>query len=565
MKVNKNNLLIILDGFGLSDNKKSSAYLNANAPTLNKILDEKNKNFKHAKLTAHGELVGLPKNQMGNSEVGHLNIGSGQIVMQDILRIDNDIKNKTFAKNKNLLTFIKEGMKTTKDFHLIGLVSDGGVHSSMKHLFSILETLKQNKVKNVYIHAILDGRDTLPTSAKKYLNDLEKEINKLGFGEIVTIAGRYYALDRDKNWDRVKLYYDAITNPKCKDNIKKGEQIFKNYKDAFFDAYGKGETDEFVIPRKIKSKVIIKSENNIKKKVAEQDNMFPYIKNGDSILFFNFRADRARELTRSFLEKDFKGFKRNVSLKKLNFATLTNYDDTFDKFKIKVIYDKKNIKNTLGEYISGLGLKQLRIAETEKYAHVTFFFNGGVEKKNKNEDRILIPSPKVKTYDLKPSMSANEITETLIKNIKKNKYDLIIVNFANPDMVGHTGDFKAGVKAVEAVDKCLKKVLDCFDKNILENKKNNKERKIYNIILTADHGNIEDMKTNTGLKITSHSINKVPFVLINNDKNLNIRKTGKLSDIAPTLLSLMSLKIPSEMTGESLLKMSKDRLSKKGE
>lgn len=498
-------ILIIMDGFGLKD-PKDNAIATANTPNLDYLF----KNYPTTKISASGLAVGLPEGQMGNSEVGHTNIGAGRVVYQDLTRISKSIKDGDFFGNEALLSAIKHSKENNSSLHIMGLLSDGGVHSHIEHLYAILDLIKNHDLKNVYIHAFLDGRDTPPKSGEKYLNELLKKINETKVGKIATISGRYYAMDRDKRWDRIKKAYDTIV-------LAKGKK-FNNPIEAIENSYRNNITDEFFVPCVI-------DENGT-------------IKNNDSIIFFNFRPDRARQITKSIVLKDFNFFERNISLKNIKFVCLTEYDKNLYPF-VDVAFKPETLKNTLGEYISSLGLKQLRIAETEKYAHVTFFFNGGTEKEYPLEDRILIPSPKVATYDLQPEMSANLITKRVTEEIEKNKYDLIILNFANCDMVGHTGNFEAAVKAVECVDLCVKKVVD----------------KILSLngyaIITADHGNADKMRDSNGNPFTAHTTNPVPLCFVG--CNFKLKPNGKLSDIAPSILDLLNLKIPKEMTGESLI------------
>ncbi|BEP28749.1 2,3-bisphosphoglycerate-independent phosphoglycerate mutase [Helicovermis profundi] len=501
--------LIILDGWGKSNMNNGNAIFNANTPNYDGYM----KKFPNTLLGASGLDVGLPDGQMGNSEVGHLNIGSGRVIYQALTRVTKSIKDGDFFENEVLLKAVNNAKINNSSLHLMGLLSDGGVHSHIKHLFAFLDLAKRNGVDKVYLHAFLDGRDTPPQSGINYLAEVENYMKKNEIGKIATISGRYYAMDRDQRWERVEIAYKALVNGEGNKST--------SVKDAIEKSYAEGLTDEFVLPT-----VIL--ENN--KPTAT-------ISENDSIIFFNFRPDRAREITRSIVDIDFNGFKRNYF--KTDFACLTEYDVTIKN--VDVAYKPNKITNTLGEYISKLGKKQLRIAETEKYAHVTFFFNGGVEEANPNEDRVLIPSPKVATYDLMPEMSAYLVTEELLKRIDEDKYDLIILNFANPDMVGHTGVMSAAVKAVEVVDECLGRII-----NKLESK-NGK------MIITADHGNAEkmiDFETNSPM--TAHTTNHVPCILLG-EGNVELRKDGKLCDLAPTLLELMQIEKPSEMTGESII------------
>lgn len=497
-------LLIILDGLGLGQDSDSNAFKVADTPVLDNLMKE----YPNTKLYASGEEVGLPKGQIGNSEVGHLNIGAGRIVYQDLTRINKDIETEDFFENQAINEAIDSAKEKGKNLHLIGLVSKGGVHSSFEHLKALIKLAKKKNFENLYIHAFLDGRDVLPKSAYDDIEELEL-ILKENTGTLSTIIGRYYAMDRDKRWERVERAYDAMVN---RVGLKENSlQAIKSY-------YDQGINDEFMEP-------IICSGKGIEE--------------GDSVVFFNFRADRARQLTRAFIEKDFNEF-TNIKAKdlNLNFVTMTEYDANFEN--LQIAYGQEELKNTLGEYISSKGIKQLRIAETEKYAHVTFFFNGGKEKPFNNEDRLLINSPKVATYDLKPEMSAYEVTDELVDKIEKDTYGLIIANYANPDMVGHTGVVDAAVKAVETVDKCLEKVIKAARDNN------------YNIIITADHGNCEQMKElGKDTPYTAHTTNQVPLILIGKDVEL---EEGILADIAPTILDLMGLEKPEEMTENSIIR-----------
>lgn len=504
-------MLMILDGFGVTDRIEGNAVIAAKKPNYDMLLN----NFPNTKLKASGLSVGLPEGQMGNSEVGHLNIGAGRIIYQELTRISKDIKEGKFFENEVINKAMNEALKNDSCLHLLGLLSDGGVHSHILHLKALLKLAKQKGLKKVYVHAFLDGRDVPPSSAKTYIEDIESYMNEIGVGKIATISGRYYAMDRDKRWERVKLAYDALALGKGEKSNSAMEAVEKSYKDK--------KTDEFVLPT-----IIFQGENPI-----------GIIKNNDSVIFYNFRPDRARELTRALNDRVFDGFER--SNLNLNFVTMTQYDKTIED--VEVAYKPQNYKNTLGEYVSSLGLKQLRIAETEKYAHVTFFFNGGIEKPNEGEDRILVPSPKVATYDLQPEMSAYEVTDKLIEKLDSDVYNLIIVNYANPDMVGHTGIFEAAKKAIEDVDLCIGRVY----KKIME--------KGGSLFVTADHGNSENMVDyNTGNAMTAHTTNEVPFIYVGNDvKGKKLKDGGILADIAPTILDEMGVPIPEEMTGKSLI------------
>ena len=507
----KPTVLMILDGYGLNDKEKANAVYEAKTPVMDQLMKE----YPFVKGNASGMAVGLPDGQMGNSEVGHLNMGAGRIVYQELTRITKEIQDGDFFKNEALLKAVENCKKNNSDLHLFGLLSDGGVHSHNTHMYGILELAKREGIKNVYLHAFLDGRDTAPTSGKGFVEDALKEMEKIGVGEIATVSGRYYAMDRDNRWDRVEKAYKALVE---------GEGLTAECAlCAVQNSYDKGENDEFVVPT-----VVLKDG----KPVAT-------VKDNDSVIFFNFRPDRAREITRAINDREFAGFKRETL--DLVFVTMTQYDKTLEG--VNIAFKPQTLVNTLGEYVASKGLKQLRIAETEKYAHVTFFFNGGVEKENEGEERALIASPKVATYDLKPEMSAYEVTDELLKRLDEDKYDMVILNFANPDMVGHTGIVEAAVKAIEAVDECLGKVVD----KVLE-----KEGTVF---ITADHGNAETMIDEaTGNPFTAHTTNKVPFVWVSNNREGKSLSDGKLADIAPTMLNVMGLDVPSEMSGECLIK-----------
>ncbi|WP_291637971.1 2,3-bisphosphoglycerate-independent phosphoglycerate mutase, partial [Clostridium sp.] len=440
-------MLMILDGFGLSDNVDGNAVVAANKPNYDKII----KKYPSSKLSASGLDVGLPEGQMGNSEVGHLNIGAGRIVYQALTKITKEINEGNFFKNPAFTSAIDKAIAANSSVHLLGLLSDGGVHSHIDHLKALIKLAKDKGAKNVYVHAFLDGRDVQPGSALKYISELEEYMKEIGVGKIATVCGRYYAMDRDKRWERVQLAYNAMVLSKGEENTSAIEAVKKAIHD--------NKTDEFVLPTVI----------------MENSKPIAAIHNNDSVIFFNFRPDRAREITRAINDSVFEGFKRETL--SLNFVCTTQYDISIEN--VDVAYAPESYSNTLGEYVSKMGKKQLRIAETEKYAHVTFFFNGGVEAPNPNEDRALIPSPKVATYDLKPEMSAYEVTEELLKRLKTNEYDMIILNYANPDMVGHTGDFEAAKKAIETVDECLGKIVE----SVLSSDGT--------VFITADHGNSE--------------------------------------------------------------------------
>lgn len=505
--------LVVMDGYGINKNLKGNAIANAHTPNLDRFYKE----YPNTTLKSSGMAVGLPEGQMGNSEVGHLNIGAGRVVYQEFARISKSIDDGDFYTNEVLVEAVDNAIKHNSALHIMGLLSDGGVHSHITHLYALLKLAKDKGLERVYVHAFLDGRDVPPACANEYITALEKKMAELGVGRIATVEGRYYAMDRDKRWERVKLAYDAIV-----DGI--GIQV-NSAVEAVNKAYERGETDEFVKPSV----------------VMDGDKPTATVKPNDSIVFFNFRPDRARQLTRSFIYEDFDSFERRRGYIPVYFVTMTQYDETFGDLVHVAFEPIKKMENTLGEYLSKNGIKQLRIAETEKYAHVTFFFNGGIEEPNENEDRVLIPSPKVPTYDLKPEMSAYEVTDELVKRIKSKEYQFILVNYANCDMVGHTGVYEAAVKAIEAVDQCLGRVVDAVrEQNGV-------------VFITADHGNAEQMiDYETGEPMTAHTTNVVPFIAIGVG-DVKLREGGKLADIAPTVLDVMGLAKPKEMTGESLI------------
>ncbi|NLO83320.1 MAG: 2,3-bisphosphoglycerate-independent phosphoglycerate mutase [Clostridiales bacterium] len=505
--------LIIMDGFGINNRKEWNAVYQASTPNIDRYWNE----YPHVMIGASGLDVGLPDGQMGNSEVGHLNIGAGRIVYQEFTRISKAIEDGVFFSNKALLTAVENVKKNGSKLHLMGLVSDGGVHSHIEHLYALVELAKSHGLEQVYIHCFMDGRDVPPSSGKSYIEMLEKKLREYEFGKIATVAGRYYAMDRDRRWDRTQKAYDAM--------VLGNGKFASSAVQAMEQSYNDGVTDEFVIPTV----------------VLEGGKPVATIGSNDSIIFFNFRPDRARQITRSFIERDFSEFPRGMGYFHVCFVSMTQYDITYKN--IHVAFEPQNLKNTFGEYISKLGKKQLRIAETEKYAHVTFFFNGGVEKPNENEDRVLIPSPKVATYDLKPSMSAFEVTDEVERRIASGEYDVIILNYANCDMVGHTGVMEAAVEAIETVDKCVGRVVEAV------------RSRGGKVIITADHGNAEQMLDyETGQPHTAHTSNPVPFILVDDTrKNAVLREGGRLADIIPTVLELMGLDKPEEMTGESLI------------
>lgn len=509
----KQYLLMIMDGVGINEEEKGNALKLANTPNLDYLFEK----YPNTNIKTSGMAVGLPDGQMGNSEVGHTNIGAGRIVYQELTRISKEIKEEKFFENESLLKAMRNAKENGSSLHLLGLVSDGGVHSHIEHLYALLQMAKRENIEKVYIHAILDGRDTPPTSAVDYLKNLEEEIKKVGVGKIATVLGRYYAMDRDNRWERIKLAYDAIANGV-------GNK-FKTVQKAVETSYEAQEFDEFVKP------IVIVDENS---------NPITTVNNNDSIIFFNFRPDRAREITKAFTLDGFDAFETK-NIENLVFVSMTQYDEILKN--VLVAYKPQVLKNTFGEYISNLGYTQLRTAETEKYAHVTFFFNGGVEEPYKGEDRILVASPKVATYDLKPEMSAYEVTDNILKAIDDKKYDVIIVNYANGDMVGHTGNVEKAIEAIEALDECIGKVITKIEEVEGE------------ALISADHGNCEYMlDLKTGEAITSHSTFDVPLIVVSN--RVKSVKSGRLCDLTPTLLTLMGEKIPEEMTGESLVSFS---------
>lgn len=502
--------LIILDGFGINEKEQGNAIKAANKPNIDKLF----KNYTNTILHTSGMDVGLPTGQMGNSEVGHTNIGAGRIVYQELTRITKSIHDGDFFEKKEFLHAVENCKKNNSKLHLFGLLSDGGVHSHNTHLYALVELAKKNGLKDIYIHCFLDGRDVPPDSAKGFVEELDAKLKEIGVGQIATVMGRFYAMDRDKRWERVKLAYDAMVLGK---GLTHTDAVA-----AVAESYARQELDEFVKPT-----VMVNGD----KPVAT-------IEANDSIIFFNFRPDRAREITRAFIDADFDGFEREKGYFPVHYVCMTQYDSTMKN--VEVSYKPDSLSNTFGEYISKLGFRQLRIAETEKYAHVTFFFNGGVEEVYEGEDRALIPSPKVATYDLKPEMSAYEVTDEVLNRINSKEYDVIILNYANPDMVGHTGDFNAAKTAIETVDTCLGRVIDAI----------NAQNGV--ALITADHGNAEQMVDyETGGAFTAHTTYVVPLIGVGlGDKTL---KEGRLADLAPTMLDIMGVEKPSEMTGASLL------------
>ncbi len=498
-------VLCIMDGFGINPGAKGNAIEAAKTPNLDRLFAEN----PHTQISASGLDVGLPDGQMGNSEVGHTNIGAGRVVYQMLVKISKTIQDRELIKNKPLFDAMQHCKENGTALHLVGLLSDGGVHSHIEHLFGLLDMAKEMGLEKVYVHAITDGRDVSVESGIGFVGQCEDKFAELGIGSIATISGRYYAMDRDFAWDREEKAYAAMVygeGEQCADPVK-----------AMQHSYDKGVTDEFVVPV-----------------VVDKTGM---VQANDSVIFFNFRPDRARQLTRIFVDPDFNGFERRNGFFPVHFVCMTSYDATMPN--VSVAFESEDLKMTMGEYISSLGMTQLRIAETQKYAHVTFFFNGGVENQFPGEDRILIPSPDVATFDLKPEMSAYEVTDAVVEQVLAGKYDVIIINYANCDMVGHTGIFEAAVKAVEAVDTCVGRLADAVAK--MGGK----------MVITADHGNADKMLDENGEPFTPHSTNPVPVITIGQNKPL--RSGGRLCDLCPTLLEMMGLAKPVEMTGESLI------------
>ncbi|MDD5936501.1 MAG: 2,3-bisphosphoglycerate-independent phosphoglycerate mutase [Clostridiales bacterium] len=508
----KPTVLMILDGFGLNDQVEGNAIAQAKKPVLDKLMNQ----YPWVKGNASGMAVGLPDGQMGNSEVGHLNMGAGRIVYQELTRITKSIQDGDFFENAELNAAVDNCLKNNTALHLFGLLSDGGVHSHNTHLYGLLELAKKKGLENVFVHCFLDGRDTAPTSGKGFMEELEAKMAEIGVGKIASVMGRYYAMDRDNRWDRVEKAYQALVD---------GEGIqTENAVEAVAASYANDVNDEFVVPT-----VVVKDGKAI-----------TTIKNNDSVIFFNFRPDRAREITRAFCSDDFDGFVRKEGRLNLTYVCFTEYDVTIPNKLIA--FKKVSITNTFGEFLAAHNMTQARIAETEKYAHVTFFFNGGVEEPNQGEERILVKSPKVATYDLQPEMSVYTVTERLVDAIKSGKYDVIITNFANPDMVGHTGILEAAVKAIEAVDECVGKTYDALMEVGGQ------------MFICADHGNAEQLiDYTTGEPFTAHTTNPVPFILVNYDENYKLRENGCLADIIPTMIQMMGMEQPVEMTGKSLL------------
>ncbi|MGL4361884.1 MAG: 2,3-bisphosphoglycerate-independent phosphoglycerate mutase [Cellulosilyticaceae bacterium] len=504
------NLLLILDGFGINENNEANAIFSAETPNLDAIM----KKYPTVPGLASGMAVGLPDGQMGNSEVGHLNMGAGRIVYQELTRITKSIFDGDFYENEALMIAMNNAKNNGRALHLLGLVSDGGVHSHNSHLYGLLEFAKKIGLEKVYVHAFLDGRDTAPSSARAFMEELVQKIEEIGVGEIATVSGRYYAMDRDNRWDRVEKSYNAMV---------KGVGVEVDCPvNAIANSYASSINDEFVLPT-----VVVKDGAPVAK-----------IEDNDSVVFFNFRPDRAREMTRAFCDEEFAGFERERV--KTVFVTFTQYDITIQNKE--VAFSAQTLENTFGEFLALNGKTQLRIAETEKYAHVTFFFNGGVEDPYENEDRILISSPQVATYDLQPEMSVAEVSEKLEEAIRSKKYDAIICNFANADMVGHTGDMKAAIRAIEAVDRAVGRIVKAI------------EETNSHAFICADHGNAEQMiDYNTLEAFTAHTVNAVPFILVNYDKGVTLKEDGKLADIIPTMIDMMGMEKPVDMTGESLL------------
>ena len=496
-------VLMILDGFGYNESDYGNAIRAAKMPNLDKIKESCPKTI----IGASGLDVGLPEGQMGNSEVGHTNIGAGRIVYQPLMRITNAVRNGEFFENPALCSAMENCVKNKSALHILGLLSDGGVHSHLEHIFAIIDMAKKNGLEKVFVHCFMDGRDVPPSSGKSFIEKLEAKLDETGLGKIASVGGRYYGMDRDKRWDRVEKHYNAIVL---------GDAPFEeDAAKAVQKSYDEGVTDEFIVPF-----------------ICEKD---AGIKDGDSVIFANFRPDRAREMTRAIVDREFSGFERTA--REVCYVCMAQYDETIEN--VSVAFPPLVLEDTFGEYIAKKGLKQLRIAETEKYAHVTFFFNGGVEAPYENEDRDLIASPKVATYDLQPEMSAYLVTEKLLEELDKNEHDVIILNYANTDMVGHTGVFEAAVAACEAVDECLGKICD-------------KVKELGGtVLITADHGNADVMLAKDGTPFTAHSTNPVPFIVFNHPCEL--RSGGVLADIAPTMLKLLGIEKPSCMTGESII------------
>lgn len=503
--------LIILDGFALRGERMGNAVAQSNKPNFERFWNS----YPHAQLIASGEAVGLPEGQMGNSEVGHLNIGAGRIVYQSLTRVNVSIREGEFERNETFLNAINHVKNNGTNLHLFGLLSDGGVHSHIQHLFALLKLAAQEGVNNVYVHAFLDGRDVAPQSAGDFIKQAEEKMKEYGVGQFATISGRYYSMDRDKRWERVEKSYRAMVY---------GEgPAYSNAMDVVEDSYNNGIFDEFVLPS------VLKKENG--EPVAT-------ISDNDAVIFYNFRPDRAIQISNTFTNKDFRSFDRgDKHPQHLNFVCLTHFSETVDGY---VAFEPTNLDNTLGEVLSQNNLSQLRIAETEKYPHVTFFMSGGREAEFPGEKRILINSPKVATYDLQPEMSAYEVTDALVKEIEEDNFDAIILNFANPDMVGHSGMLEPTIKAIETVDECLGRIVDLIIK------------KGGTAIITADHGNADEVVTLEGNPMTAHTTNPVPVIVTK--EGIELREDGILGDLAPTMLELLNVAQPAEMTGKTLLK-----------
>lgn len=512
-------MLVIMDGWGYGKDYPGNAVMLADTP----VFDENIKKYPNTSIKASGLDVGLPDGQMGNSEVGHMNIGAGRIIYQDLTQITKDIEDEVFFDNEYFVKAVKLAKENGKALHLMGLASYGGVHSHLTHLFALLELAKKYELKEVYVHAILDGRDVSPTSGVHDIKDLLDKMDEIGFGKLATVVGRYYAMDRDKRWERINKAYEAFTLGKG----KKVHDILASIQEEYDKTTPEANTtDEFMTPTVI---------------VDDNDEPVATVNDGDSIIFFNFRPDRARQITRAFMDEDFEGEKREKRVQ-VNYVCMTTYDKTIKN--VDIAYPPKVINNTFGEVVAANGLRQLRMAETEKYAHVTFFFNGGVEPPVEGEERILVASPKVATYDLKPEMSAYELKDKAIERMKTEEPKAIILNFANPDMVGHTGVIPAVVKAVETVDECVGELV----KVGLEHG--------YEFLITADHGNAEqEIDFETGNPYTAHTTNLVPLIYVaKNTEGVTLREGGRLADLAPTMLDILNIEKPAEMTGESLIK-----------
>ena len=503
----KPTVLMILDGYGMTDKVEGNAIAQAQTPVMDKLMAE----CPFVQGQASGMAVGLPDGQMGNSEVGHTNMGAGRIVYQMLVKISKSIQDGDFFENEALKKAVENCKKNDSALHLMGLLSPGGVHSHMEHLYGLLQLAKKNGIDKVYVHAYLDGRDVPPSSAAEYMEEAVAKMKEIGVGSVATISGRFYAMDRDNAWDREEKAYAALVYG---EGVEAEDPV-----QAIKDSYANDVTDEFMLPT-----------------VVNKDGM---IHENDSVVFFNFRPDRARQLTRAFVDPDFEGFERRGGYFPLTFVCMAQYDA--EMLNVLVAFPPEELKMTFGEYLSKQGKTQLRLAETQKYAHVTFFFNGGEEKQFEGEDRILVNSPKVATFDLKPEMSAYEVCDNLVDSIKSDKYDVIIVNFANPDMVGHTGFIDAAIKAVEAVDECVGRAVKAIDEVDGQ------------MFICADHGNAERLLDEDGEPFTAHTTNPVPFIIYNYDENYTLREGGCLADIVPTLIEMMGMEQPAEMTGKSLL------------